>query len=312
MGKIPEPKTLLQAVKHYADEERSLAFVMKMRWPDGIVTCPTCKSTEIHFLAKQRRWECKEKHPRRQFSVKVGTIFECSPLGLDKWLPAMWMLGGDRNGISSCELARSLGVTQKTAWFMLQRIRLAMKNGSIEKLTGSVEVDEAYVGGKTKSKRRNLKTGKMMPTGPQDGKVIVMGLIERNGRVRASIVPDVKRRTLKPIIERNVAAGTTLYTDAFGSYDDLKKTYEHYAINHSVEYVNGHIHTNGIENFWSCLKRTLSGTYTFASTDHLNRYLDEQIFRSNNKKENDAARFKIAVRGISGKRLTYKHLIGKA
>lgn len=312
MGRITEPKTLLQAVKYYADADRSLAFVINMRWPDGVVICPTCKSTAVYFLANQRRWECKGRHPRRQFSVKVGTIFEDSPLGLDKWLPAMWMLGGDRNGISSCELARSLGVTQKTAWFMLQRIRLAMKTGSIEMLDGSVEIDETYIGGKTKSKRRNTKTGKMMPTGPQDGKDIVIGLIERNGRVRASVVPNAKRSTLKPIIEKNVAPGTTLYTDALGSYHDLKKTYQHYVINHSVEYVNGHIHTNSIENFWSCVKRMLSGTYTFASTEHLDRYLDEQIFRHNNKKENDVERFKAAVRGISGKRLTYKHLIGKA
>lgn len=282
-----------------------------MRWPDGVVLCPTCKSSAVYFLANQRRWECMGRHPRRQFSVKVGTIFEDSPLGLDKWLPAMWMLGGDRNGISSCELARSLGVTQKTAWFMLQRIRLAMKNGSIEMLNGSVEVDETYVGGKTKSKRRNPKTGKMMPTGPQDGKDIVMGLIERNGRVRASVVPNVKKSTLKPIIEKNVAPGAILYTDALSSYEDLRQKYKHHVINHSIEYVNGHIHTNGIENFWSCFKRTLSGTYTFASTEHLNRYLDEQIFRHNNKKENDGGRFKVAVRGISGKRLTYKALIGK-
>jgi transposase-like protein len=311
VGKINEPKTLIQAVKYYADADRSLSFVVKMRWPDGVVLCPTCKSPAVYFLANQRRWECKGKHPRRQFSVKVGTIFEDSPLGLDKWLPAMWMLGGDRNGISSCELARSLGVTQKTAWFMLQRIRLAMKNGSIEMLNGSVEVDETYVGGKTKSKRRNPKTGKMMPTGPQDGKDIVMGLIERNGRVRASVVPNAKKSTLRPIIEKNVAPGAILYTDALGSYEDLRQKYKHYVINHSIEYVNGHIHTNGIENFWSCFKRTLSGTYTFASTEHLNRYLDEQIFRHNNKKENDGGRFKVAVRGISGKRLTYKALIGK-
>jgi transposase-like protein len=311
MRKIHEPETFLEAVAYYADPDRALEFVKKLRWPDGIVKCPTCGREDVNFLVNQRKWQCKSKHIQRQFSVKVGTVFEDSPLGLDQWLPAMWMLGGDRNGTSSCELARKLGVTQKTAWFMEHRIRLAMKSGSIEKLSGSVEADETYIGGKAKSTRTNPKTGKLMPTGPQEGKDIVMGLRERNGRVRAFVVPNVQKKTLAQIIENNVAPGATVYTDALGSYNDLQKQFEHFIINHSIEYVNGHIHTNGIENFWSCLKRTINGTYTFTSTEHLDRYLDEQIFRHNNKDEKDSDRLREAVRGISGKRLTYKRLIGK-
>lgn len=306
-----EPETLLEAIAYYKDPDHALNFVKNLRWPDGIVVCPTCGASGAPFVASRRVWQCRGKHPGKQFSVKVGTIFEDSPLGLDKWLPAMWMLGGDRNGTSSCELARKLGITQKSAWFMLHRIRLAMQNGSIEKLSGSVEADETYIGGKSKSARTNPRTGKLMPTGPQQGKDIVMGLRERNGRVRAFVVENVQKKTLAPIIEKNVTSGATMYTDALNSYNGLSENYTHFVINHSIEYVNGHIHTNGIENFWSCLKRTINGTYTFTSTEHLDRYLDEQIFRHNNKEEKDSDRLREAVRGISGKRLTYKRLIGK-
>jgi transposase-like protein len=299
----------MEAVEYFADANRALAFAVQLRWPSGVVVCPACGRNDASFLANQRKWQCKSQHAQRQFSIKTGTIFEDSPLGLDKWLLAMWMLGGDRNGTSSCEIARKLGITQKSAWFMMHRIRLAMKNQTLELLKGDIEIDETYIGGKARSTDINPHTGKLMPTGPKANKTIVMGMIERNGRVRASSVPNVQKKTLKPIIEKNVTPGATVYTDALATYNDLGKQFDHYIINHAVEYVHGHIHTNGIENFWSVLKRTINGTYTFTSVEHLDRYLDEQIFRHDNRKEKDVMRFKTAVKGISGKRLTYKLLI---
>jgi transposase-like protein len=218
------------------------------------------------------------------------------------------MLGGDRNGTSSCELSRKLGVTQKTAWFMFHRIRLAMQDGAFKKLSGSVEIDEAYIGGKAKSTDVNPETGKLMPTGPQEGKAIVVGMVERNGCVRVAKVPNVQRKTLNPIIEKNVTPGATVYTDALSTYGNLDKAFEHHIINHSIEYVRGKIHTNTIENFWSCLKRTINGTYTFVSVEHLERYLDEQMFRHNARDKEDSNRLKIAVRGVAGKRIMYKQL----
>ena len=283
MKSVVEPTTLLEAITYYADPDRAFETVKRMRWPDGVAVCPICGRNDVGFLANQGKWQCKSGHARRQFTIKTGTIFEDSPIGFDKWLPAMWMLGGDRNGTSSCELARKLGVTQKTAWFMFHRIRFAMKSRSLDMLKGDVEIDEAYVGGKATSTDINPETGYLMPTGPQENKTIVMGIVERNGRVRAAKVPNVQKKTLKPIIEKNVTPGATVYTDALSSYNDLGKQYDHYIINHSLEYVHGHIHTNTVENFWSCLKRTINGTYTFVSVEHLDRYLDEQMFRHNNK-----------------------------
>lgn len=305
---MEKPKTFLEAVTYYANPDNAFETVKKMRWPDGVVTCPTCGRKDVSFLVKQRKWQCKSAHHHRQFTLKTGTIFEDSVIGFDKWLPAMWLLGADRNGTSSYELARKIGVTQKTAWFMFHRIRFAMKMQSLDKLDGSVEIDEAFIGGKAESTDINPETGKLMPTGPQENKTIVMGMIERNGRVRAAKVPDRKKATLKPIIEQNVTPGATVYTDALTSYNDLGKQFDHYIINHAAEYVHGHIHINGMESFWSCLKRTINGTYTFVSVEHLDRYLDEQMFRHNAKSEKDGERFVIALTGAKGKRLMYKTL----
>ena len=272
----------------------------------------------MRFLATRRLWECKAKHSRRQFSAKVGTIFEDSPIGLDKWFTAIWMLANCKNGVSSYEIARDLGVTQKTAWFMLHRVRLAMQSGTIEKIGGggkTVEVDESWIGGaarmmsrKQRARHRGIgKTGKYAVS----GKAIVLGMLERGGRVAVKVVPDIARNTLLPEVVKHVAAGSEVHTDEHRAYDGLVgPRYKHAVVNHAVTYVDGKVHTNGVENFWSLLKRGIPGTYVSVEPFHLFRYLDEQAFRFNARKGTDASRFFDALSAVAGKRLTYQALIG--
>jgi len=309
-----QPETLVEAVRYFADPQVSHEFMVQLRWPNG-VCCPRCGSTEFTAIPKRRTWECKAKHEKRQFSVKVGTIFEDSPLSLDKWLCTIWLLANAKNGVSSYEVSRSIGVTQKTGWFMLQRIRAAMKTGTFEKLKGEVEVDEAFIGGKVgnmNAKRR--KTASEYSWGAKrgaGGKSIVVGLLERGGEVRVSHVPHRRKTQLVTKVKENVEAGSAVYSDALNSYRPLHVDYRHAVVDHAVEYVNGQVHTNGIENFWSLLKRTLRGTYVSVEPAHLFRYLDEQVFRFNNRKTTDAARFLKAAANIIGKRLTYDELTAK-
>jgi transposase-like protein len=300
------PKTLQQAIIHFADPDNCQRLMIAVRWPDGIVRCPHCDSEKVTYLAKQHRWKCYGKHPKPQFSVKVGTIFEDSPLGLDKWLSAAWMIVNAKNGISSYEIHRALGITQKSAWFMLHRIRLAMQRGSFNKpLSGEVEVDETFIGGKARNmhpaKRKHLGTGGA-------GKVAVMGLLERHGEVRTMVVPNVRTKSLHGEVSKHVEQGSTVYSDAFRSYRRLEDEYIHNVINHAERYVDGQIHTNGVENFWSLLKRSIGGTYISVEPFHLFRYLDEQSFRFNSRKGTDATRFAQVLQQIVGKRLEYKKL----
>ena len=305
------PRTLLDAVRYFNDPDVCLQFMVGLRWPDGVVKCPICGSDKVHFLANQRRWKCSTKHDRRQFSIKVGTIFEDSPIGLDKWLPAVWLLTNCKNGISSYEVAKDLGVTQKTAWFMLQRIRLAMQKGTFwSKMDGEIEADESYIGGLARFMHKNKKA-KITGTGGS-GKAIVMGLLDRNTKeVRVMHVPDTKRETLHGKVREHVAAGSDVFTDELVGYLGLDREYVHNVINHAESYVKGNIHTNGIENFWSLLKRGLKGTYVSVEPFHLFRYLDEQAFRYNNRKTDDGSRFARTLSQVAGRRLTYKQLIGK-
>jgi transposase-like protein len=304
------PKTLQQAIIHFSKPENCNAFMIAMRWADGQVRCPVCDSEKVTYLAKQNRYKCYGKHPKPQFSLKVGTIFEDSPLGLDKWLTAIWLIANAKNGISSYELSRHLGIMQKSAWHMLHRIRLAMQNGSINKLRGSVEVDETFIGGAARNMHKGRRS-KYWGTG-HDGKIAVMGLLERNGgEVRAMVVGGTKRHHLAPEVRNHVEGGAVVYTDAHTSYIGLDDAYIHNVINHAHEYVNGHIHTNGLENFWALLKRSIKGTYISVEPFHLFRYLDEQAFRFNKRKGTDADRFAALVSLITGKRLEYKQLIGK-
>jgi transposase-like protein len=279
-----------------------------MRWPDGKVRCPRCDSDNVTYLEKARVFKCYSKHPKAKFSLKVGTIFEDSPLGLDKWFTAMWLIANCKNGISSYELSRHLGITQKAAWHVNHRIRLAMQNGSLAKLSGHVEVDETFIGGLARNRHSNKR--KHEGTGGA-GKVAVMGLLERHGEVRTHVLANTQATSLHPRIRENVELGSNLYTDKYPGYKHLDEEFIHGVINHAIEYVRGNVHTNGIENFWSLLKRTLKGTYVSVEPFHLFRYLDEQAFRFNNRKATDFQRFVEVVSMVAGKRLEYRQLIGQ-
>ena len=305
---IEFPETLTEAVKYFADVDRALNFMASVRWPDGKVVCPCCGKSNAAFLTTRRLWKCRDCH--KQFSVKVGTIFEDSALGFDKWLPAFWMIVNAKNGISSCELARALGVTQKTAWFMLHRIRLAMQNGSMDKLSGEVEADETYIGGKVRNMHVDRQRKRGRGTGGV-GKEIVMGILERKGRIKLKHVKHARRGILQAEIRQHVETGSQVFTDALPSYNGLNQDYVHQAIDHAREYVRGNVHTNGLENFWSLLKRGIRGTYISVEPFHLFRYLDEQAFRFNERENDDAGRFLKGIVGIIGRRLQYAKLTGQ-
>jgi transposase-like protein len=308
---ILAPRTLTEAVRYFADPDVALNFLAHLRWGDEPI-CPRCASKENSFLSTRRIWKCKGCG--KQFSVKLGTIFEDSPIGLDKWLPAVWLVANCKNGISSYELHRDLGVTQKTAWFMLHRIRLAMQDGHGGRMRGDVEVDETFIGGRARFMHADKKRRVIKGTGPM-GKAAVVGLLERHGpgkhsRVKVDVVDGIRRRVLHGAILKNIEKGSCVMTDDLDSYKKLDAEYVHKVIDHAECYAKGNVHTNGLENFWSLLKRGIKGTYVAVEPFHLFRYLDEQAFRFNHRKVKDGTRFIDVVRHIVGKRLTYESLIG--
>ena len=310
-----KPKTLQQAIVYFADADNCLNFMVKLRWPDGKVICPTCGREDVVFLQNQRKWQCKSVHTQRQFSAKVGTIFEDSALPLDKWLVAMWMIANCKNGVSSYEVARALGITQKSAWFMLHRIRLTMQTRSSVQLGGEgkeVEVDETFVGGAARFMHAEKRKRRITETGTKD-KVAIQGILERGGEIRAAVVGNRKKHALQSNIRTHVKAGSAIYSDALMSYMGLKEQgFQHQVIDHAERYVDGRIHTNGLENFWSLLKRQLKGTYISVEPFHLFRYLDEQVFRYNLRKmAHDGLRFEHVASHVIGKRLTYAEVTGK-
>ncbi|MGD0501044.1 MAG: IS1595 family transposase [Bryobacteraceae bacterium] len=304
-----EPTTLLEAIRYYADLDVATKTFAALRWPDGPI-CPYCQSKRNFYAPSRRIWKCKTC--RKQFSPKVGTICEDSPIGMDKWMAAIWLITNDKNGISSLELHRALGVTQKTAWFMLQRIRLAMQTESFEKAAGEVEIDETFVGGKARNMHKHVRERKITGTGGKD-KTAVMAILERGGPIRAGVVPTRKKALIQAIVREHVTPGAEIFTDALKSYEGLDDEYLHQFVDHTIEYVNGKVHTNGVENFWSMFKRTLKGTYVSVAPFHTFRYVDEQVFRYNHRNDacGDLGRFRHAVRCCAGKRLTYKRLTGK-
>jgi transposase-like protein len=305
-----KPQNLIEAIRYFSDLDVCTEFVASLRWPDG-PTCPRCGSHEYSYLTTRRIWKCKNKECRKQYSVKVGTIFEDSPLGLDKWLPAVWLAANSKNGISSHELGRSLGVTQKSAWFMLHRIRLAMQSGSIFKMDGEVEVDETYIGGLARNmhaarrKREVTGRGRML-----NNKTAVFGARTRDGQVRAEIVPSTGGKVLKPKIAEWIAPNSTIYSDTHGGYYGLGRDYDHRTVDHAEQYVNGQVHTNGIENFWSLLKRGLRGTYVSVEPFHLFRYIDERLFTYNRRDLDDCGRFERVLGMATGRRLTWAEVTG--
>ena len=310
---MESPKTLQEAIQFFGDFENCRQFMIAIRWADGKVRCPICDSEKVTYLEKARVYRCYGDHPRQKFSLKVGTVFEDSPIPLEKWLPAVWLLVSCKNGISSYEIAEALGVTQKSAWFMMHRIRRAMQCGSFRKLGGDggeVEADETFIGGKARNMHLSKRQRRITGTGGKD-KTAVMGILERGGEVRTVVVASRRKAVLQTEVKKHVEAGAALYTDALLSYDGLAGEYAHQVIDHAAQYVDGRVHTNGLENFWSLLKRGISGTYVSVEPFHLFRYLDEQTFRYNNRKNETVDRFKLALSQIVGKRLTYAEVTGK-
>ena len=324
------PDNLREVIQYFSDVDTCHEFLASVRWPDG-AQCPACESTSHSYIRTRRIWKCKDCG--RQYSVKLGTVFEDSPIALDKWLCAVWLVVNCKNGVSSYELARDLKITQKSAWFMLGRIRLALKDNSWEtsKLGGNggeVEVDETFVGQKTINMHRSRRIAIQRAYGElrrnerdnrYPGKTAVQGILDRESRrVRATVVKNVRRKTLQAQILNNIEHGSRIYTDKTVAYENLHLQYIHEVVDHAQKYVQGRVHTNGLENFWSLLKRSLKGTYVAVEPYHLERYVDEQVFRYNNrggkKKEDrvtDLDRFKLALSQITGKRLTYAELTGK-
>jgi len=304
------PKTLMQAVRYFADRDVCDRYMRSIKWPDGKITCPACGSDRIGEVKTRRLIRCKDC--RKQISAKVGTIFEDSALGLDKWFVAVWAVANCKNGISSHELARAIGVRQPSAWFMLHRIRAAMEVGGLDKFDGPAEADTTYVGGEARNMHAAKRERKIKGRGAV-GKAIVHGILQRTtdqqpSQIRAEVIGTDDAARLVPAVQRNVRFGAEVYTDAARAYADVCLTNLHRVIDHSIAYANGAVHTNGMENFWSLMKRTLRGTYVAVAPFHLYRYVAEQAFRFNERTKSDAGRFLAVLRQVVGKRLTYRVL----
>jgi len=304
-----EPNTLLEAVRYFSDPDLAFAFVKRLRWQDGPVICPRCGHNRTSFLTTRRIWKCLGC--KKQFSLKVGTIFEDSPLGWDVWMPAVWLISNSKNGISSHELGRALGVTQKTAWFVLHRIRLAMKSGTFQRLSGTVEADEMYVGGAAKNMHAKVRRQKIRAHGGGWDKIIVTGQLERGGTIHVQVTRDTAKVAMHRTILANVEEGSALYTDKHSSYGGLEAFYAHKTVDHVTEYVSGDVHINAMENFWSLFKRSVAGTYIHVSRDHIRRYLDERVFAYTHRRCDDLGRLKLAMEGAPGRRITYRELIAQ-
>ena len=312
-----EPKTLQEAILYFADPVNCREYLVARRWPNG-ATCPRCGSQNVLFLEKYNRWHCREKHNAPQFTLKTGTVMEESHVGLDKWMTAMWQIVNCKNGISSYEIHRALGVTQKSAWFMMHRIRLAMQTKSFLKMGGSgkaIEADESFIGGAARFMHKERR-GRMITARGVKDKAAAFGILERGGEVRVFAVPNRRKKALQSHISEHVEEGSPIYTDALMSYMGLNEKFQHDVIDHAERYVRGNVHTNGLENFWSLLKRGLKGTYVSTEPFHLFRYLDEQAFRYNHRATkdnplNDGDRFEMVMSHIVGKRLTFAEVTGK-
>jgi len=301
------PASLIEAVRYYSDLGLCEKKMARMKWPDGKITCPHCGGNKVGRIESRRLFQCKNVDCRKQFSVKVGTIFEDSALGLDKWFVAVWCIANAKNGISSCELARALGVTQKSAWFMLHRIREAMKKKTFTKLTGEIEVDETFIGGEARNMHAHIREKKIRGRGAV-GKKAVQGVLQRGGEVRTFVVRDTEGPTLRPNVSQHVEWGAKVYSDSLPAYAELSRNFVHSIVDHSKAFVVGRVHTNGLENFWCLFKRSLKGTWTHVATFHLGRYFDEQAWRFNFRRLSDAGRFDVVLGGTVGRRITYRQL----
>jgi len=309
MKETRQPTNLVEAIRYFSDPEQAFVFMRDIRWPDGRVTCPRCGHGETSFLTTRSIWKCKGC--KRQFSLKVGTIFEDSPLGWDTWLPAMWLIANSKNSISSHELGRSLGVTQRTAWFLLHRIREAMRTGTFERMSGITEVDDTFIGGLAKNMHHKVRKVRIHGTGGID-KMVVQGARNRDtGTVTTAVIANTATATIQENIYKWVETGSALFTDTHKSYNGLENHFAMKQVNHAKgEYVSGDVHTNGIENYWSLLKRSIKGTQIHVSASHLQRYSDERTFAYNHRETDDLGRMHAVLAGTSGRRLTWATLTG--
>jgi transposase-like protein len=306
-----QPKSLMEAIQYFANDAVCVEYMCKLRYDEGKPVCPYCGSLNTMGVKNRPKFRCRERECGKQFSMKKGTLMEDSPLPLTKWLPALWLVANDKNGISSCEVARALNITQKSAWFLLMRCRVAMKNGSILKLSGEVEIDETYVGGRTTNMHAAQREVYVKNRRANSNKTVVMGMVQRGGKVVAKVVDSARRKALIPEIVKHVEEGATVYTDALHSYDVLGAHYNHSTVDHSQVFVNGAAHTNTMENFWCLFKRSLKGTYTQCAPFHVDKYVTEQAFRYNERFGNDAQRFNTILSQVFDRRLTWKELTGK-
>jgi transposase-like protein len=305
-------KNLQQLLEFFQDEEICKKYYEQQRW-GGNVACPHCGSLKIYRT--NRGFKCSEKLCYKKFSVISGTIFENTKIKLQTWFAAMYLISTSKKGISSLQLAEQLGITQKTAWFVNHRIREMLKDSSSEKLSGTVQADETYVGGKNKNRHKDKKVENSQGRSSKD-KTPVVGLLQQDGKVRTFVVSDTNAETLHTIMGDNVSEGSILVTDAYRSYIGLDKRYTHVTVKHeNGGYVatigNQKFHTQNIENFWSIFKRGIIGIYHFVSVKHLERYCQEFGYRYNQRDLNGVEKFNLALTKVSNARITYNTLTGK-
>lgn len=304
--------SLTSIISYFKEEQTAIDYLASLRFKNGAF-CPHCGDTKVYKFSDNRRYKCAGC--RKQFTVRVGTIFESSKIPLSKWFIAIYLITSHKKGISSHQLAKDIEVTQTSAWFMLHRIRYTLVNGSFEMpLSGIVEVDETYIGGANKNKSV-YKRKELHKNGAQTGanhKMPVLGMLERNGKLRGVVLEKSHGKTIKPILYNNIAEDTTVITDGFGAYKDINKVFSGHEIimHNNDEYVRGMYHTNSIEGVWSLLKRSILGIYHYTSAKHLQQYVDETVFRYNTRELSEQERINVMLSSVDN-RLTYKRLTGK-